>query len=80
MSLGLGIFLMAVGAILVFAVNITVEWVDLRMVGYILLAAGFVVVILGIALMARKRRSITRSGVDRTTGERVDYAERDDTL
>jgi len=80
MSLGLGIFLMAIGAILVFAVNVTVEWVDLRMVGYILLAAGFVVLVIGIALLARKRRSIstTRTGVDPVTGDRVNYSERDD--
>lgn len=82
MSIGLGIFLFAVGAILTFAVNVTVDWVDLDLIGWILMGAGLVVVIIGIALMTRKRRSVatTRSGVDPATGARVNTVERDDTL
>lgn len=82
MSIGLGIFLLAIGAILTFAVNVTVEWVDLDLIGYILMAAGLVVVIIGIALLTRKRRSVTTSrvDVDPTTGSRVNTQERDDTL
>lgn len=82
MSIGLGIFLFAVGAILTFAFNITVEWIDLDLVGWILMGAGVLVVIIGIALLTRKRRTVTttRSGVDPATGARVNTAERDDTL
>jgi hypothetical protein len=81
MSIGLGIFLIAVGAILTFAVNVTVEWVDLDLIGYILMGAGLVVFIVGLALMTRKRRSVVtnRSAVDPATGARVDTAERNDT-
>lgn len=73
MSLGLGIVLFVIGAILAFALNLTVDWVDLQLVGYILMAAGVVVVILGIILLARRRRSVATShtSVDPGTGDRV---------
>lgn len=73
MSLGLGIVLFVIGAILAFALNITVEWVNLQLIGYILMAAGAVVIIIGIVLLARRRRSVTTShtSVDPATGDRV---------
>ncbi|GHD48688.1 hypothetical protein D9V29_09480 [Mycetocola manganoxydans] len=82
MSIGLGIFLFAIGAVLTFALNITVDWIDLDLVGYILMGAGVVVVIIGIALLARKRSSVTttRSGIDPATGARVNTSERDERL
>jgi protein-S-isoprenylcysteine O-methyltransferase Ste14 len=82
MSIGLGIFLIAIGAILTFALNVSVEAVNLDLIGWILMGAGLVVVIIGIALVTRKRRSVTTSrvDVDPTTGSRVNTAERDDTL
>lgn len=80
MSIGAGIFLIAVGAILTFAVNVDVQWVDLDMIGYILMAAGVVVVIIGIILAFRKRKSVVtrREGVDPRTGNRYDSTERGD--
>lgn len=60
MSIGTGVVLFVIGAILVYAVNVQVEWVDLTMVGYILMVAGAIVFILGLILMAR-RRSAARS-------------------
>ena len=48
MSIGLGIFLIVVGAILTFAIHVTVASIDLALVGWILMAAGVVVVGLGI--------------------------------
>jgi membrane protein implicated in regulation of membrane protease activity len=73
MSLGAGIFLLAVGAILAFAVDIDVPGIDLTVVGYILMLAGVIGIILGIALLARRRQSVstTRTGVDPVSGERV---------
>ncbi|PPF75380.1 hypothetical protein C5B96_16825 [Subtercola sp. Z020] len=73
MSLGSGIFLFVVGAILAFAVDIQVAWVDLRVVGYILMAAGVVGIILGIVLITRRRQTTMtdRSAVDPVSGERV---------
>jgi uncharacterized membrane protein len=77
MSVGFGIFLIAVGAILAFAVQVSVEWVALTTVGYILMAAGVVMVIVGIALMARKRSSVTtqHTHVDEASGEQVSRRE-----
>lgn len=73
MSIGTGIALFVIGAILTFAVNVDTGVVDLDLIGYILMGAGVVVFIIGIALLLRRRQSIstTRSGVDAASGERV---------
>lgn len=73
MSIGAGIALFAIGAILAFAVNVEVEWVNLDMIGYILMGAGAVIFLVGIVLMARRRRSdtVTRTAVDPVANERV---------
>ena len=80
MSLGFGIFLMAVGAILAFAVNVSPDWIALTTVGYILIAAGALITILGIVLLTRKRQSVSSSstGVDPVTGARVRRDVRED--
>lgn len=72
MSIGAGIALFVIGAILVFAVNVEIEYVDLDMIGYILMGAGVVVFLIGIVLMLRRRRteSVTRVS-DPAAGERV---------
>ncbi|MCS0500283.1 DUF6458 family protein [Protaetiibacter mangrovi] len=74
MSIGLGIFLFVVGAILTFALNVQADWIDLDLVGYLLMGAGVIVAIIGIVLMVRKRQSVTtvRTSVDPETGSRVD--------
>jgi hypothetical protein len=73
MSIGFGIFLFVVGAILVWALNISVDWIDLDLVGYIFMGAGVVIVLIGIALLMRRRSSVstTRSAVDPVSGEQV---------
>lgn len=78
MSIGLGIFLFVVGAILVWALNIQVDWVDLDLVGYLMMGAGFLVFVLGIVMVTRKRSSVstTRSAVDPINGESVVRQER----
>ncbi|GAB3389799.1 hypothetical protein GCM10027568_12530 [Humibacter soli] len=80
MSIGGGIFLIVVGAILAFAVTVSPSWIDLQLVGYILLIAGVLVTILGIVLLTRKRRStVTRSRtIDPQTGREIDSTTRDD--
>ena len=66
MGIGTGIALFVIGAILVFALNIDLGWIDLDMVGYLLMGAGFVVFVIGLIFMMRKRQSVTTvsSGVD----------------
>lgn len=73
MSIGTGIVLFVIGAILVYALNVQVSWIDLDLVGYILMGAGALVFIVGIVMMMRRRRTdtITRTSVDPDTGEPV---------
>ncbi len=80
MSLGLGIFLLVVGAILTFAVHATVAGISLVVAGEILMAAGVLVVILGIVLLFRKRRSTdtTRITNDTVNGNQTTQRERRD--
>ena len=82
MSLGAGIFLLALGAILAFAVDLEVPGVDLVTNGYILMAAGVIGIILGIALIARRRQSVstTSSTVDPASGSRVQRSVRQDDI
>lgn len=71
MSIGLGIFLFVVGAILTFAVNVTVDWINLDLIGYLLMGAGVVITIIGIALLARSRRAVTTERTVTPAGETV---------
>ncbi|SEB70138.1 hypothetical protein SAMN04489806_1546 [Paramicrobacterium humi] len=73
MSIGTGIALFVIGAILTFAINVDAGPVNLDLIGYILMGAGVVVFIIGIALLFRRRSSVstTRSAVDPANGERV---------
>ncbi|MCU1550885.1 MAG: hypothetical protein JWR36_1445 [Glaciihabitans sp.] len=66
MSIGTGIVLFVIGAILTFAIHIQNAFINVQLVGYILMGAGLVVFIVGLVFMLRKRQSITtvRSGVD----------------
>ena len=59
MSIGLGVFLAALGAILSFAVRDAVDFVDLEMVGYIFMAAGLATIVLSFVLAGQRRRTIT---------------------
>lgn len=55
MTIGTGIVLLVIGAILVFAVHVDVQYVDLDLIGYILMVAGGVVVLLGLIFMMTRR-------------------------
>ena len=73
MSIGGGIALIVIGAILVFALNFQLDWIDLDLVGYILMGAGLLILIIGLVLLLRRRQSVTttRSAVDPANGEQV---------
>ncbi len=73
MSIGSGIVLFVIGAVLTFALNVEVDWINLDLVGYLLMGAGLIVFIVGLVLVARKRQSVTtqRSAVDPASGEKV---------
>jgi hypothetical protein len=55
MGIGAGIVLIAIGAILAFAVDYRVSGVDIAIVGYILIGAGALGLILGLVSNAQRR-------------------------
>jgi hypothetical protein len=55
MTIGGSLFLIAVGAILAFAVTASVAGIDLQTVGWILMVVGVVGLILGLVMMNRGR-------------------------
>ena len=59
MSIGTGIVLFVIGAILTFALNFETGWINLDLVGWILMIAGVVVFIIGLVLAARRRQSVS---------------------
>ena len=63
MSIGVGIFLMVVGAILAFAVQDSWDAVNLTIVGYILLLAGLAGIVLSFYITNRRRR-VTNEALD----------------
>ncbi len=74
MSIGTGIVLFVIGAILTFAINVDLgAGVNLDLIGYILMGAGLVVFIIGLVFMLRKRQSVTtvNSAVDPANGSNV---------
>lgn len=57
MGIGAGIFLLAVGAILAFAVHTTVNGLDIPTVGVILMIAGALGIVLDLVVFAPRRRA-----------------------
>jgi hypothetical protein len=72
MGIGVSIFLIAVGAILAFAVNVATEGVDLNMVGVILMIVGVLGLLLSLLFWSSwggfgtwRRETIIRDPYDR---------------
>ena len=62
MGIGFSIFLLAMGAVLAFAVHATVAGLDIHVVGWILMAAGALGLVLTLAVFApRRRRTLIRT-------------------
>ncbi len=82
MYIGLGIFLLVLGAILYFAVTASVAGVSLSTIGLILMIGGVLAILLSFLMQAGRRRdtgyTATReSHVDPDTGSRVDRTDVD---
>jgi len=65
MGIGASIFLIVVGAILTFALNVSIGALDLNVVGWILMVGGLGGLIFTAFILAPRRRAITTT---RTTG------------
>ena len=74
MSIGTGVVLFVIGAILVFALNFDLGGVvNIDVIGYILMVAGAVVFIIGLVALFRRRSAVSTSttGADPVSGARV---------
>jgi protein-S-isoprenylcysteine O-methyltransferase Ste14 len=63
MTMGTGVVLFVIGAILAFAVHLQTSFITLSTAGFILMAAGVVVFLVGLALAIRGRRTTTTSRI-----------------
>ncbi|MER6594769.1 DUF6458 family protein [Micromonospora purpureochromogenes] len=61
MGIGTSIFLLAAGAILTFALDASVGGVDLDVIGWILMAAGLLGLIMTTLVWGRRRQVVTTS-------------------
>ena len=80
MYIGLGIFLIVIGAILVFALNIDIPGVGDDTLGWILILAGALAIVLSLALSSRRRAGVTsvrETQVDPATGSRIERTDVD---
>jgi membrane protein implicated in regulation of membrane protease activity len=59
MGIGAGLFLVAIGAVLTFAVNATVNGVNIQTIGVILLVVGILGIILDLVIFAPRRRTVS---------------------
>jgi len=57
-GIGGSIFLIALGAILAFAVNVSLGWLDLTVVGWVMMVAGFVGLGLTMWFWQSRRRTV----------------------
>jgi protein-S-isoprenylcysteine O-methyltransferase Ste14 len=74
MTMGTGVVLFVIGAILAFAVHVQTAFISLSTAGLILMVAGVVVFVIGLALAIRGRRTVTtsRTVADPASAQRID--------
>jgi len=58
MTIGGSIFLIALGAILKYAVDVTVSGIEIQTIGLILMIAGVVGLVIGLFLLTQTRRTV----------------------
>jgi hypothetical protein len=65
MGIGAGLFLVAIGAVLTFAVHATVNGVNIQTIGVILMIVGVLGLVIDVAIFAPRRRTVstTEGGV-----------------
>jgi Domain of unknown function (DUF6458) len=62
MSIGVSVFLIALGAIFAFALRFNSRYIDLPVVGYVLMAAGAIGIVVTLLLRQRRRVRISEDG------------------
>ena len=71
MGIGASIFLIALGAILAFAVHFDVSGLDINVVGYILMVAGIIGLLMTMLVWGPRRRDAEPRGADYVEERRV---------
>jgi membrane protein implicated in regulation of membrane protease activity len=64
MTIGTSIFLIALGAILAFAVNATVAGISIQTAGVILIAVGALGLVIGLFVLSRRLQEADRAGYE----------------
>jgi hypothetical protein len=72
MGIGASIFLIALGAILTFALELRIGVLNLDIVGWILMAAGVIGLIMTTVVWGPRRRAVVRRGPDEVVEKRTD--------
>ena len=80
MTIGIGLFLIVVGAVLRFAINVHISGLDLHMIGWILMGAGAVVVVIALLLMIPRSRRMRTTAITTDSLGRQYVTERDDRI
>jgi hypothetical protein len=75
MTIGASIFLIAVGAILKYAVDVTVQGVEIQTIGLILMIAGVVGLVIGLFLLTQTVRSSTTIAIGSATRSSASWSE-----
>jgi hypothetical protein len=76
MRLGTAIVMIALGAILTFALDVTTPGIDLRVVGWILMAVGALGIVLELVVWGpRSRRRVTQTDAYGQPGTRTTYTD-----
>ncbi len=68
MGIGVSVFLLALGAVLAFAVNYTFSGIDIHVIGFILMLAGAIGLLMTMLVFGRRDRTV---GTGVVTEERV---------
>jgi Domain of unknown function (DUF6458) len=63
MNIGVSLFLLTIGAILTFAVDVSISGLDLTTVGIILMIVGGVWFLLSLILIANRRGRVAEGGI-----------------
>ena len=58
MGIGVSVFLLAIGAILAFAVNASVSGLDINVIGFILMVAGAIGLLMTMLVFGRRDRGV----------------------
>lgn len=61
MGIGAAIFMIAAGAIITFALDLRVGWLDLDAVGWVLMVAGAIGLVITMSMFSRRRREVVTS-------------------